>query len=75
MNPISYLADLLRSLPEPVRKVLYGLFAVACLAVQICLIFGLDLPYDQINQTLSVIGLVLGFTALSNVGVTADHDQ
>jgi hypothetical protein len=67
MNVASILAAALQKVPAWLRFSLLVVFALTVVVVAILRIFHVDLPYDEINQTLVLIGGYLGVQSAANV--------
>lgn len=72
MSVLSILLELFRAIPEWLRKALLVVFALVVVGEQLARIFHADLPYDEIDQALVIVGGYLGIQSAANVGVTTD---
>lgn len=82
MTPVTIIADLLRTIPEPVRKGLLIVFALCVVAEAVLSIAEVDLDYDKIDKILLYIGGYLGVQSAANVTAVppanddlASHDR
>lgn len=65
MNPISVVAEALRSIPAGARKAIYLTYAVVFLTAGAAAVGGVDV--GTAPAVLGYIGVALGFTAAANV--------
>ena len=66
MNATIIITDVLRSIPEKVRRALYIVYALVVVGEAICRIMEADLAYDKIDQILVYVGGYLGVQAGAN---------
>lgn len=75
MTVATIIADLLRSIPRQLRKTLLVIFALVAVAEPLCRIFGVDLPYDDIDQALLYVGGYLGVQSAANVSTDSEENE
>lgn len=68
MNPVTIIADLLRTIPPWARKTVLAAYAVAFAVVEVAQILEVSWDFDKINQILVYLGVYL--TAQSGANIT-----